>query len=181
MTKKGTWKLAGLEFIGKYFCCPVHSSIQLSNLFFVWQIPLVLPNLFEQITERVNETDAVEPVVCQSWSSRASKMTQPNLDYMGKRKNICARTARFPFFRVTRLSTTLRHRPRKKQPAKWMGVVLRPFTVYRLNWLTRYWNPRKLVLVYYFRKNWHEFYYLKKKAFAQNAGKFVWKYVVVDG
>lgn len=34
--------------------------------------------------EKVNETDAVEPVICQPWSSRASKMTQPNLDFMGK-------------------------------------------------------------------------------------------------
>lgn len=33
--------------------------------------------------ERVNETDPVEPVPCHPWSSRASKMTQPNLDYMG--------------------------------------------------------------------------------------------------
>lgn len=33
--------------------------------------------------ERVNETDPVEPVPCQPWSSRASKMTQPNLDFIG--------------------------------------------------------------------------------------------------
>lgn len=39
---------------------------------FLWKFP-----------ERVNETDPVEPVPCQPWSSRASKMTQPNLDYMG--------------------------------------------------------------------------------------------------
>lgn len=49
VTKKGTWKLAGFEFI-----------------------------------ERANENDAVEPVVCQPWSSRLSKMAQPNLDFMGK-------------------------------------------------------------------------------------------------
>ncbi|XP_037045286.1 SCY1-like protein 2 [Bradysia coprophila] len=53
VTKKGTWKLAGLEFI-----------------------------------ERVNETDAVEPVICQPWSSRASKMTQPNLDFMAPENQI---------------------------------------------------------------------------------------------
>lgn len=34
--------------------------------------------------ERANETDPVEPIVCQPWSSRGSKMTQPNLDFMGK-------------------------------------------------------------------------------------------------
>lgn len=49
VTKKGTWKLAGFEFI-----------------------------------ERANENDAVEPVVSQPWSSRLSKMAQPNLDFMGK-------------------------------------------------------------------------------------------------
>lgn len=36
-----------------------------------------------EFPERVHETDPVEPVPCQPWSSRASKMTQPNLDYMG--------------------------------------------------------------------------------------------------
>ncbi|GJQ76912.1 hypothetical protein Trydic_g15113 [Trypoxylus dichotomus] len=46
VTKKGTWKLAGLEF-----------------------------------TERVNDVDGVEPVQCQPWTSRLSKMAQPNLDY----------------------------------------------------------------------------------------------------
>lgn len=34
--------------------------------------------------ERCHETDAVEPVVCQPWSTRLSKMAQPNLDFMGK-------------------------------------------------------------------------------------------------
>ncbi|XP_044733350.1 SCY1-like protein 2 [Chrysoperla carnea] len=47
VTKKGTWKLAGLEF-----------------------------------TERVSDIDGVEPVPCQPWSSRISKMAQPNLDYI---------------------------------------------------------------------------------------------------
>lgn len=47
----------------------------------------------KKYTERVNEADAVEPVLCQSWSSRASKMTQPNLDYMGKWEYICVRFA----------------------------------------------------------------------------------------
>lgn len=49
MTKKGTWKLAGMEFM-----------------------------------ERCNETDGVEPVMCQPWSNRLSKMAQPNLDFMGE-------------------------------------------------------------------------------------------------
>lgn len=49
VTKKGTWKLAGFEFI-----------------------------------ERANENDSVEPVVCQPWSTRSSKLAQPNLDFMGK-------------------------------------------------------------------------------------------------
>lgn len=47
---------------------------------------LRIPNLIfhnNSHAERVNETDAVEPVICQPWSSRASKMTQPNLDFMG--------------------------------------------------------------------------------------------------
>ena len=45
--------------------------------------------------ERVNETDAVEPVPCQPWSSRGSKMTQPNLDFMGEcniSRNMCIYT-----------------------------------------------------------------------------------------
>ncbi|XP_017768256.1 PREDICTED: SCY1-like protein 2 [Nicrophorus vespilloides] len=46
ITKKGTWKLAGLEFI-----------------------------------ERVSDIDGVEPVPCQPWTSRQSKMAQPYLDY----------------------------------------------------------------------------------------------------
>ncbi|XP_045464200.1 SCY1-like protein 2 [Harmonia axyridis] len=46
VTKKGTWKLAGLEFI-----------------------------------ERINDVDGVEPIPCQPWTSRLSKMAQPNLDY----------------------------------------------------------------------------------------------------
>ncbi|XP_058065791.1 SCY1-like protein 2 [Anopheles bellator] len=35
-----------------------------------------------EFTERINETDATDPVPCQPWSSRASKLVQPNLDYM---------------------------------------------------------------------------------------------------
>ncbi|XP_055845977.1 SCY1-like protein 2 isoform X3 [Episyrphus balteatus] len=46
VTKKGTWKLAGLEFI-----------------------------------EKLNETDVADSIVCQPWSSRISKMAQPNLDF----------------------------------------------------------------------------------------------------
>lgn len=33
--------------------------------------------------ERVNDVDGVEPVPCQPWTSRLSKMAQPNLDYTG--------------------------------------------------------------------------------------------------
>ena len=47
ITKKGTWKLAGFEFI-----------------------------------ERVSEQDTADAIICQPWSSRISKMAQPNLDYM---------------------------------------------------------------------------------------------------
>lgn len=148
VTKKGTWKLAGLEFTGEfveiYFTFMFASKIetvrdwnpsyakssqhfclrykfhwsrgrwlvylfffphsfhfftktfvkQFFNQFAIFIIPLSLPfflslsiffHLFSLQTfiERVNETDPVEPVPCQPWSSRASKMTQPNLDYMG--------------------------------------------------------------------------------------------------
>ncbi|XP_024936571.1 SCY1-like protein 2 isoform X2 [Cephus cinctus] len=47
ITKKGTWKLSGLDFI-----------------------------------ERVSEIDGLEPVPCQSWTNKLSKMAQPNLDYI---------------------------------------------------------------------------------------------------
>lgn len=50
VTKKGTWKLGGFEFI-----------------------------------EHANENEA--PVTCQPWSSRYSKLAQPNLDYTGKLMN----------------------------------------------------------------------------------------------
>ncbi|XP_070509672.1 SCY1-like protein 2 [Chironomus tepperi] len=46
ITKRGTWKLAGFEFI-----------------------------------EKCHETDAVEPIMCPPWSTRISKMAQPNLDF----------------------------------------------------------------------------------------------------
>ena len=36
------------------------------------------------VAERVNDVDGVEPVPCQPWTSRLSKMAQPNLDYTGK-------------------------------------------------------------------------------------------------
>nr|XP_029722058.1 SCY1-like protein 2 [Aedes albopictus] len=41
-----------------------------------------------EFTERVNETDATDPVPCQSWSTRTSKMVQPNLDYMAPENQI---------------------------------------------------------------------------------------------
>ncbi|KAK9876823.1 hypothetical protein WA026_015061 [Henosepilachna vigintioctopunctata] len=31
--------------------------------------------------KRINDADGVEPVPCQPWTSRLSKMAQPNLDY----------------------------------------------------------------------------------------------------
>lgn len=42
---------------------------------------------FAQQQERCHENDSTEPVVCQPWSSRLSKMAQPNLDFMGKSVN----------------------------------------------------------------------------------------------
>lgn len=36
------------------------------------------------VSERVNDVDGVEPVPCQPWTSRLSKMAQPNLDYTGE-------------------------------------------------------------------------------------------------
>ncbi|XP_055612281.1 SCY1-like protein 2 isoform X2 [Uranotaenia lowii] len=41
-----------------------------------------------EFTERVNETDATDPVPVQSWSTRTSKMVQPNLDYMAPENQI---------------------------------------------------------------------------------------------
>lgn len=37
--------------------------------------------------EKCHETDAVEPIMCPPWSTRISKMAQPNLDYTGKYEN----------------------------------------------------------------------------------------------
>lgn len=53
----------------------INSQFSFGFLCFLWHCI--------EFPERVNETDPVEPVTCQPWSSRASKMTQPNLDYMG--------------------------------------------------------------------------------------------------
>lgn len=36
------------------------------------------------LTERLNDTDGLEPVPCQPWTSRLPKMAQPDLDYIGK-------------------------------------------------------------------------------------------------
>lgn len=76
VTKKGTWKLAGFEFIGKattyFFFLHFAFSLDLTN------------DLISRTQERCHESDAVEPVVCQPWSTRLSKMAQPNLDYMGE-------------------------------------------------------------------------------------------------
>uniref|UniRef100_A0A1I8N9V4 Protein kinase domain-containing protein n=1 Tax=Musca domestica TaxID=7370 RepID=A0A1I8N9V4_MUSDO len=47
ITKRGTWKLGGLEFL-----------------------------------ERMNETDINDFITCQPWTTRISKMAQPNLDFM---------------------------------------------------------------------------------------------------
>ncbi|XP_037948415.1 SCY1-like protein 2 [Teleopsis dalmanni] len=56
VTKRGTWKLAGLEFI-----------------------------------ERMNETDLNDSIPCQPWSSRVSKMAQPNLDFMAPETQITSK------------------------------------------------------------------------------------------
>lgn len=50
-----------------------------------------LNDFFARNPERCHETDAVEPVVCQPWSTRLSKMAQPNLDFMGKLSEKCER------------------------------------------------------------------------------------------
>ncbi|CAG9821532.1 unnamed protein product [Phaedon cochleariae] len=36
---------------------------------------------FQEGSERINDVDGVEPIPCQPWTSRLSKMAQPNLDY----------------------------------------------------------------------------------------------------
>lgn len=92
VTKKGTWKLAGFEFIGNTVGDEV--LIIRFSVWFAKTTPLSLPHsslpsriapqLQYRTLERCHETDAVEPVVCQPWSTRLSKMAQPNLDYMGK-------------------------------------------------------------------------------------------------
>ncbi|XP_038118205.1 SCY1-like protein 2 isoform X8 [Culex quinquefasciatus] len=43
-----------------------------------------------EFTERVNEQDSTDPVPCQPWSTRTSKMVQPNLDYMAPENQINA-------------------------------------------------------------------------------------------
>lgn len=37
--------------------------------------------------EHLITTDAPEQIICQPWSTRLSKMTQPNLDYNGTQYN----------------------------------------------------------------------------------------------
>lgn len=84
VTKKGTWKLAGFEFIGNAkFLSPRRISYRR-----IWKMIsfflLALLSISGRTLERCHESDAVEPVVCQPWSTRLSKMAQPNLDYMGE-------------------------------------------------------------------------------------------------
>lgn len=53
---------------------------------------------FLSYLERVADPDPVEPVPCQPWSSRASKMTQPNLDYMGNINQLIKFKYHYQFF-----------------------------------------------------------------------------------
>lgn len=77
VTKKGTWKLAGFEFIGNVKNCFL-------TFYLICHSAFVCLHLSFAFVERCHESDAVEPVVCQPWSTRLSKMAQPNLDYMGE-------------------------------------------------------------------------------------------------
>lgn len=85
VTKKGTWKLAGFEFIGNAkFLSPRRISYRRIWKMISFFLLLALLSISGRTLERCHESDAVEPVVCQPWSTRLSKMAQPNLDYMGE-------------------------------------------------------------------------------------------------
>lgn len=94
VTKKGTWKLAGFEFIGELSIWKIPSFfcflLKFSPSFCVLSIT-IFPIYFIHQIERCHENDSTEPVVCQPWSTRLSKMAQPNLDFMGK----CRRLLKF--------------------------------------------------------------------------------------
>jgi serine/threonine protein kinase len=40
--------------------------------------------------EKCHETDAVEPIMCPPWSTRLSKMMQPNLDFTAPEIQTCS-------------------------------------------------------------------------------------------
>lgn len=76
ITKRGIWKLAGMEYVGECF----------GSLNQNWNELAGAGNLYSYFgfTERMNENDLNSSIPCPPWSNRVSKMAQPNLDFMGE-------------------------------------------------------------------------------------------------
>lgn len=106
ITKRGTWKLAGFEFIGKclrcglklhgnisklkIFCYATDTSSHVTDTLSAHSCSLFSFYFHLILTEKCHETDAVEPIMCPPWSTRLSKMAQPNLDFTAPEIQTCS-------------------------------------------------------------------------------------------
>lgn len=67
----------------KYFA--MRQTLSVMNTFQLIHVPFHLI-----LTEKCHETDAVEPIMCPPWSTRLSKLCQPNLDFTAPEIQTCS-------------------------------------------------------------------------------------------
>ena len=86
VTRSGTWKLGGLEFLGKTYsisktvACLSNASVD--NLYSYLHI---LHFYIRRIFAEKFGGDAVhEEVPCAAWTTKAPKFVQPDLNFIGK-------------------------------------------------------------------------------------------------
>ena len=82
VTKSGTWKLGGLEFLGNaYSISKTVACLNMNNISY----PHILYFYIRRIFVEKFGGDAVhEEVPCAAWTTKAPKFIQPDLNFIGK-------------------------------------------------------------------------------------------------
>ena len=84
VTRSGTWKLGGLEFLGNAYISKyiVYRIYVLDNCY---SYPHILYFYIRRIFAEKFGGDAVhEEVPCAAWTTKAPKFVQPDLNFIGK-------------------------------------------------------------------------------------------------
>ena len=82
VTKSGTWKLGGLEFLGNAYI--ISKTVDCLNLISIRIIIFYIFTFDAFFSEKFGGDAVHEEVPCTAWTTKAPKFVQPDLNFIGK-------------------------------------------------------------------------------------------------